>query len=158
MQKLEIIHFAGCLVNLVYGMYPQEGHSPSECLASYRSLQEQFQTVPNCVILVPLLGLIESTKLILTCDSNKRFEDLSLEIFLSEWKRDSVSLWYRCSYFAAKCLVFTLWKKMTLLEIPPNYFSFIYFSTYECETLESCNYHYTHSSSSLHVLMKKKKT
>lgn len=110
------MHFAGCLTDLVYRMYPQEGHIPSECLASYRSLQEQFQTVPNCVILVPLLGLIESTKLILTCDSNKRFEALSLEIFLSEWKRDRVSLRYRCGYFATKCSVFTLWKRWHFLK------------------------------------------
>lgn len=116
MQKLEFIHFAGCLMNLVYRMYPQESHSPSECLASYRSLQEQLQSVPNCVILVPLSGLIESTKLILACDSHKRFEDLSLEIFLSEWKRAKESHWCQGSYFATKYLVFTLWKRWQFLK------------------------------------------
>lgn len=118
MQKLKSIHFAGCLMNLVYQAHLEEGLSPSEWLASYSSLQEQLQCMPNCVILVPLLGLIESTKLILTCDSNKRFEDLSLEVFLAEWKRDRVSLWYQCSYFTTKCLVFIkcLWKKWHFLK------------------------------------------
>lgn len=112
MQKLEFIHFAGCLMNLVYQMYPQESHSPSECLASYRSLQEQLQSVPNCVILVPLSGLIESTKLILACDSNKGFEDLSLEIFLSEWKRAKCPTGIK----AGTLLVFTLWKRWHYLK------------------------------------------
>lgn len=95
-QKLESIQSAGCLMKLQYWAHPQEACSPSEHPASCSSPQEQLQNGPNCEILVPLLGLIESPKLILTCDSsNKRFEDLSLEVFLAEWKRDRVSLWYQ---------------------------------------------------------------
>lgn len=133
MQKFESIQAAGCLLNLLYWAHPKEGRSPLEYPASYSSLQEQLLSVPNCEILVPLLGLIESTKLILTCDSsNTRFEDLSLEVFLAEWKRDRVSLQYQ-QLLHYKMPSFCTMKYMTFFEIPLNYFSFIYYTTCECE-------------------------
>lgn len=148
MQKFESIQAAGCLMNLLYWAHPQEGRSPLECPASRSSLQEQLQSVPNCEILVPLLGLNESTKLILTCDSsNKRFEDLSLEVFLAEWKRDRVSLQYQ--------QVFCTMKYMTFFEIPLN-FNFIYYTTYECENPRVLQLPLDAFSSRLRVLMKGK--
>jgi len=130
-QKLESIHSACCLVNPVYPEYPQEDHSPSECLASYRSLQKQLRVVPNCMILVPLSGLTESTKLILTGNSNESCEDLSLEIFFCQSGKGT-----ECSYGINVLLCYQMpnfynMKKMTFLEIPPNYCSFIYYTTYE---------------------------
>lgn len=132
-QKLESIQSAGCLMKLQYWAHPQEGCSPLEHLASCSSLQEQLQSGPNCDILVPLLGLMESPKLILTCDSsNKRSEDLSLDVFLAEWKRDRVSLLYQ-QLLHYKMPSFCTMKYMAFFEIPPNYFNFIYYTTYECE-------------------------
>lgn len=129
MQKLESIHSACCLVNLVYPEYSQEGHSISEHLASYRSPQKQLRGVPNCMILVPLLGLIESTKLILTCISNERFEDLSLEIFSVRVERGQSVPMVSMQLLCYKMPSFYKMKKMIFLEIPPNYFSFIYYTT-----------------------------
>lgn len=110
--------------------------------------------MPSCMIRVTLSGLIESTRLNLTCDSNERFEYLSLEIFLSEQKRDRVSLWQLLCY---KMPNFYNMKKMTIFEIPHSDITFIHnILSMSVKTLEPCNYLQAHSSSRLYVLMKGK--
>lgn len=90
------------------------------------------------------------------CDSSKRFEGLSLEIFLSEWKRDRLSLWYQGSYYETKCLVFTIWKRWHFLKYL-LITSVLSITLPMCvKTLESCNYHQTRSSSRFRGLMKGK--